>query len=314
MADDLTPADVRSPEHRAGDARVGHLLGRDVGPERPSLVVLVGFPSDEGVRRNGGRPGAAEGPDAARRQLYRLTPHPDHHDGMCDLLRRTEDLGNVRVTGDVAEDQERLAAVLAPHLARRAFAVVLGGGHETAYGHFLAYANAGLAPRILNWDAHPDVRELRDGRPHSGSPFRQALSHPSRACRGYRVAGLLPHATARSHLGFVERRGGSWCWGDALDAGAVEGEYGALDPPAMVSFDLDAVDAAFAPGVSAPAAGGMAVPLWLRAAEGAGRAKAVRSVGVVELNPSQDRDGRTARLAGVTVWRTLVGLTTREEG
>jgi formiminoglutamase len=314
VSDAFTPVDVPVPERRPGDPRLGHLLGEGVGPERPSLVVLAGFPSDEGVRRNGGRPGAAGGPAAIRRHLYGLTLHAGRHDAMCEILRRTEDLGDVRVTGQVAEDQERLATALAPHLARRAFVILLGGGHETAYGHFLAYAEAGLAPRILNWDAHPDVRELRDGRPHSGSPFRQALDHPSGACRGYRVVGLLPHATARDHLDFVERHGGSWRWGQDLDAGAVEGEYGALDPPAMVSFDLDAVDAAFAPGVSAPAAGGLDPSLWLRAAGGAGRARAVRSAGVVELSPPHDRDGRTARLAAATVWRVLVGLVAREEG
>src|SRR5439155_21579169 len=40
----------------------------------PGRAVLIGFPQDEGVRRNGGRTGAAEAPDEIRRWLYRLTP------------------------------------------------------------------------------------------------------------------------------------------------------------------------------------------------------------------------------------------------
>ncbi|HEV2873534.1 MAG TPA: class I SAM-dependent methyltransferase, partial [Thermoleophilaceae bacterium] len=43
---------------------------------------------------------------------------------------------------------------------------------------------------ILNWDAHADVRELKQGQAHSGSPFRQAIEDASRVCRRYSVAGL----------------------------------------------------------------------------------------------------------------------------
>lgn len=311
MREPLDVPDVEPPDRRPGDPRVGHLLGEAVGGDAVPRAVIVGFPSDEGVRRNGGRPGAADGPAVLREALYGMTPHPGRHGRMAGLLERTLDLGDVRVSGDVEEDQERLARALGPFLADGAFGLVLGGGHETAYGHFLAQVNAGFAPRILNWDAHPDVREPGERGAHSGSPFRQALLHPSGACRGYRAAGLLPHATARSHLEFLEEQGGGWRWRRELDRRAVEEEYAALDAPALVSFDLDALDAAFAPGVSAPAAGGMTPGLWLEAARQAGRARAVRSADVVELSPRFDRDGRTARLAAATAWNVLAGLADR---
>lgn len=312
MSAALSPAEVEAPRRRDGDPRVGHLLGKGLDAGSPPRAVLVGFPSDEGVRRNGGRPGAARGPEAIRERLYRLTPHPGRHEAMCALLRRTRDLGDVTVTGEVEDDQERLAVALGPHLAAGAFAVVLGGGHETAFGHFLGQVEAGFAPRILSWDAHPDVRPLREGRAHSGSPFRQALLHPSGGCRGYRVAGLQPHATAREHLAFVEEHGGGWRWGTEVDSAAVAEEYGRLDAPSLVSLDLDAVDGAHAPGVSAPAAHGLSPAVWLEAAGAAGRTPAVRSVDVVELNPRHDVDGRTARLAALTVWRVLAGLADRD--
>lgn len=312
MSGHLRPPGVEPPPRRDGDPRVGHLLGAGLGVDATARAVLVGFPSDEGVRRNGGRAGASEGPSALRERLYALTPDPARHEAMSALLRRTRDLGDVAVTGELEEDQERLGVALGPHLAEGAFAVVLGGGHETAYGHFLAQVDAGFAPRILNWDAHPDVRELREGRAHSGSPFRQALLHASGACRGYRVAGLQPSSTARDHLAFVEEHGGGWRWRRDVDDAAVGEEVRELDPPAMVSFDLDAVDGAHAPGVSAPATDGLPPRLWLRAAEEAGRAGAVRSVDVVELNPRHDADGRTARLAALTVWRVLAGLAGRD--
>lgn len=80
---------------------------------------------------------------------------------------------------------------------------------------------------------------------------------------------------------------------------------------AMVSMDLDAVDRAHAPGVSAPATGGLDMETWLTAAELAGVTAGVTSADVVELAPRLDRDGATASLAALTVWRLLRGLASR---
>lgn len=316
--DASTPGAGGGPDPEAGarpdDPRLGELLGVDLGQDEPARAVVVGFPSDEGVARNGGRRGASAGPAAVREALAGLTPAAEVHATMTRLLGRTRDLGDVQVTGRVAADQERLARTLAPHLEAGAEAVVLGGGHETAYGHFLAHVRAGLRPRVLNVDAHPDVRPLRDGQGHSGSPFRQMLEHPSGACRGYRVTGLQPASTARDHLRWLEARGGGWRWRSETDRAELMEEVERLDEPALVSLDLDAVDAAFAPGVSAPCTDGLAPGPWLAAAERAGAAPAVRSLGVVELNPRFDVDGRTARLAARTVWRFLRGLAGRSGG
>lgn len=295
------------------DPRVGDLLGEGLGDGASPRAVLVGFPSDAGVVRNGGRAGASEGPAAVREALRAMTPDAGRHDAMRGLLARTLDLGDVEVEGDPEADQERLADALAPHLAAGRPAVVIGGGHETAYGHFLGHVRAGLRPAVLNVDAHPDVRPLRDGRGHSGSPFRQMLEHPSGACRGCRAVGLQRASVARSHLRWLEAAGGSWRWRETVDAAVLEEEVAALEAPALVSLDLDAVDAAHAPGVSAPCTDGLGPGAWLAAAERAGAEPAVRSLDLVELNPRFDVDGRTARLAARTVWRFLRGLAVRED-
>jgi formiminoglutamase len=305
---ELEPPSVASPDPRGDDPRVGHLLGRRADGAR---AVLIGFPSDEGVRLNGGRPGAAGGPDAIRRQLYKLTPDARRPDAFVDLLSRTVDLGNLVLHGPLEDDQQRLGGILAPHLKRGAVPIVLGGGHETAFGHFLGYVKAEMPATVLNWDAHADVRPLRDGRAHSGSPFRQALEHPSGTCRGYTVAGLQPQSTARTHLDFLAARGGSFFWKEAIDEPRVEAIYDDLDGPCLTTFDLDAVDQARAPGVSAPNADGLSRTLWLRAAERAGCCPAVSSMDLVELSPAVDLDARTARLAALTVWCFLTGLAGR---
>lgn len=312
MPADLLPVDPREPaiappDTAPDDPRVGQLIGRHPEP----LVALIGFPSDEGVRRNLGRPGSAEGPREIRRWLYRMTPDAERAELSRALLERTADLGDVAVTGDLEADQERLARVVAAQLSSGRLPIVLGGGHEVTYGHFLGRVGAGRPLELLNWDAHPDVRPVAGGRGSSGTSFRQALEHPSGLCRRYRVFGLQRHSVAAAHLDWLRGRGGEARFHDQVAALGVSEVYLGCTSDCLVSFDLDAVEAASAPGVSAPSSGGLAVATWLAAAEEAGACRQVGSIDVAELNPRLDIDGRTARLAALTVWRFLRGLTRR---
>jgi formiminoglutamase len=305
----LIPAEILQPATAPDDPRVGRLLGRQIGPgDRPD-VVIIGFPSDEGVRRNGGRAGAARGPAAIRSALYRLAPDA-RSPRFDELLSRTRDVGDVEVSGDVETDQQCLGEALTSYIELGCFCVVLGGGHETSYGHFLGYVGARRKVEILNWDAHADVRDLVEGRAHSGSPFRQAMEDRSGTCRRYSVAGLQPQSVAREHVAYVERQGRA-VWRDDVTPERIAQLYRAMGGPALASFDLDAVNEAEAPGVSAPNAGGLSSDLWIEAAYQAGRSPAVSSADIVELNPAVDRDGQTARLAAVTVWWLLRGRSER---
>lgn len=237
-----------------------------------------------------------------------MTPDASDAERFAALIERTRDLGDIAVSGDVERDQAALGAAVAPHIDQGRFVVVLGGGHETAFGHFLGYRRP---VDLLNWDAHTDVREPKHGLAHSGSPFRQAVEDPSKLCRSYRVAGLQPQSVARDHVAFVRAHGDAIFRDRLSTAAAIDSVYDPLGDSALVSFDLDAVDQSHAPGVSAPATNGLPVDLWLRAAFMAGADQRVRSADVVELSPPHDRDGQTARLAALTVWQLLRGLATR---
>jgi len=267
---------------------------------------LLGFPSDAGVLRNGGRPGAAAGPAAIREALFRMTPDAREHDCFVSILDKAADLGDVAVTGEVEADQACLGEHVGELLQKGVLPIILGGGHETAFGHFLGHVGAGRPVHALNWDAHADVRPLKNEQAHSGSPFRQMLDHGSGLCRGYTVAGLLPWRVAAEHAAVPTEV----VWAEDLDAARVDALVGALDGPTLATFDLDAVDAA--PGVSAPGVGGLPVSVWLHAAEACGRSPHVRSVDLVELNPTYDIDGRSAVLAALTVWHVLRGVAHRE--
>ncbi len=309
---DLKRSSVSAPNTNDNDPRLGHWLQRDIGEVKSVKAVLLGFPSDRGVRRNGGRPGASDAPDAIRDQLYKMTPSAEYYDPHVDFLDYCGDLGDLRVKAEVEEDQQLLGDVVAGYLEQDVVPIILGGGHETAFGHFLGYAEADYNTSIFNLDAHTDVRPLKDGKSHSGSPFRQALEHESNCAETYLVAGLQPHSVAHSHLTYISKHDGHFQFRDETNITSISGLFHQHESDhLMVSFDMDAVDQSQAPGVSAPCANGLPADLWLTAAYLAGRNDQVSSFDLSEVNPFHDRDDQTTKLAALTIWHFLLGLSQR---
>jgi formiminoglutamase len=284
--------------------------------------VLVGFPQDEGVRRNHGRPGADEAPREIRHWLYRLTPWDGTQDADLASLRPL-DLGDLRRGGvagnDLEATQAALGEVVGALLLAGVVPIILGGGHETAFGHYLGYVRAQLPVGIINLDAHLDVRPWQLGQGHSGSPFRQALEHPDQPLRGdrYVCLGTQPFSASREHAAYLRRKGGVIRWapevrGRLREAFTQECErLAALGCSVHVTLDGDVVRAADVPGVSAPNPLGLSGEEVAACARAAGESTAVSSFDLVEINPRLDRDGQSTRWAASAVWHFLTGLTRR---
>ena len=225
------------------------------------------------------------------------------------------DAGDVVCEGDDLEGaQAELGSLVARLLGDGQRVVVLGGGHEAALGSFLGLAerSAGASPprlAVLNVDAHLDLREAP--RPTSGTPFRDVARECERRGWPFRYlclgvdedanTGAVLDGAARLGAAFVPdrtllERGAGWAR-DAV-AAFLEG----VDR-VHLSIDLDALAAAVAPGVSAPAARGLPLHLVEAVAEAALATGRVAVADVAELCPRLDPDDRTARAAARLVAR-----------
>ncbi len=271
-------------------------------------VALLGFASDAGVARNHGRIGARQGPAKLRRMLAGLpapsVPVFDAGDVVCedDALETAQ-----------AEQAERLAAALGQGL----LPITLGGGHEVALGSFrglarhLAQRQPGQAPRvgIVNLDAHLDLRMAPRG--SSGTPFRQIAEDCGENGWDFHYCCLGVSRFANTRALFDRARQlGVW-WREDTDMGPGR-EAGTLrylrDFLAQVdhvyfTICLDVLPAAVAPGVSAPAAYGVALPLIENLLDAIAQSGKLRLADIAELNPSYDIDDRTARTAARLVAR-----------
>lgn len=269
----------------------------------PAACVFVGFASEAGVRRNKGRPGAAQGPDALRRALSPMA---------LRTPLRAGDAGTVTVTGDELEDgQRRLGERVSALLDDGAFPVVLGGGHEVAYGTYLGVAGAarrtpGTTVGILNLDAHFDLRP--DPVPSSGTPFRQILE--SDADVRYAVLGISQPSNTTVLFDTAERFGVRYLLDDDCDPDRVRmfvADFLAGVDLLYLTIDLDVLPAAVAPGVSAPAAYGVALPTIQAVCDQVTASGKLAVVDVAELNPDLDIDQRTARTAARLIHRIVTG-------
>lgn len=288
---------------RPDDPRLGDAVRRGEPPGEEIDVALVGCPSDEGVRRNRGRPGAAEGPAAIRRSLYRFPVPPSLAE------RRIWDAGDVVPGGTLEETHARMEEAVAWLLARARLVVVLGGGNDLSEPDVRALARTAKQLVAVNVDRHLDVRP--DEPANSGTPYRRLVEggvlDPSRL---FEVA-IQPRWNAASHLAWVREQGVRIVTLDEVrtrgpDGVAREVLSAAPDAGALfLGIDLDAVRAADAPGVSRPG------PLGLSAGELVDLAAAfagdprLRLLEITELNPRVDVDDRTACLAAETVVAAL---------
>ena len=264
-----------------GDAAPGRFAGT-IRTESPDgcTVALLGLPDDTGVRMNNGRTGAAGGPKAFRTALARYGATPS----AAGQLPLVFDAGDIMPTGSLEKTHARVTEATSSLLDRGLFPIAIGGGHDLTFAFVRAVAAKHPKLAGVYFDAHLDVRET----PGSGMPFRRLIEDCG--VSALHLHGFRPLMNSREHLDWFRAHGGRT---------HLDGTKPAM-PKAkdlFVSFDLDVLDAAHAPGVSALNPAGWTVreaEAWVRAC---GADSRVRCFDIMELNPAHDPDGRTARVA-----------------
>ncbi|WP_231587079.1 formimidoylglutamase [Paenibacillus sp. E194] len=142
------------------------------------------FECEEGVRRNQGRLGAANAPNAIRQALASLPWRTAEG-------HRLVDAGNVTCSNDKLEEaQAALGHTVSDLLSKSSTPIIFGGGHETLYGHYLGvrqHIGLDASLGIINIDAHFDLHPY-DTQPSSGTMFRQILEQDRNS--SYFVLGI----------------------------------------------------------------------------------------------------------------------------
>ena len=274
-------------------------------------IALIGFACDEGVCRNGGRTGAKSGPTAFRKASANLPVHFGEEVLFADL-------GDIICeTDEMEEAQQSLALLVEMALSKDYLPLVIGGGHELAYGHYSGIKNHLLDTAvigIINFDAHFDLREPVAAQTNSGTGFWQIASECKTEGKLFRYLPIgIQQNSNTKHL---------FNTASALQVKYIPAEQFSLfrekeiisqikafiagSTHIYLTICMDVFSSAVAPGVSAPAYSGIFPDAFffncLNTIITSGK---IISMDIAEYNPVYDTDQRTAKLAAALAFAMI---------
>lgn len=268
-------------------------------------LVVMGVPFDTATS---GRPGTRLGPRAIRAASANLGwSHAWPHAGDPLAALAVGDWGDIDLDyGDPAGVPGQIEAAIADVIGRGPRVLVLGGDHFVSYPSLRAHAGrygAGLS--LIHFDAHCDTSVDAGGRIDHGTMFHHAAAEgivdPRRSIQiGIRTT-YDPTEFVQWDANRVHEAG--------IDATVARIREVVGDNRCYVTFDIDCLDPAFAPGTGTPVCGGLST--W-QAKEILRRLNGIRVVGVdlVEVSPPFDHAEITA-LAGATLALEMIALAAR---
>ena len=295
---------------------------------RGQRIGLVGFACDQGVRRNQGRVGARAAPPLIRSAFAALPI-------IAELQQRFDsemptllgDAGDIHChdsdsfAAQVLEQaQQTYADVVSDIIKRGGLPIGLGGGHAIAFGSFLglwqalqqidATTHKTSTPSkstpsigIINFDAHLDIRQSDVAT--SGTPFRQIAEHLTdhEQAFHYCCIGVSRFSNTAALFDRAEQLGvhiisDEDCtnkkWKKIADQ--IETFIDQVDV-IYLTIDMDCLPSSVVPGVSAPAAYGIALSFVERAVKIIMASGKVKMADIAEINPTYDTDQRSCKVA-----------------
>jgi guanidinopropionase len=278
-------------------------------PQRPDFggldAALIGIPLDLGVTS---RSGARHGPRAVRK-VERIGPFHHVHRIVPFAELKAADVGDVpfRSRFSLADSHADIEAYFDKVAAAGVAPLSVGGDHSISYPILKALGRK-RPLGMIHIDAHCDTAGSFEGEKfHHGGPFRQAV-----------LAGALdPERTIQIGI----RGGAEYLWEFSYESGMTvihAEEFFALGPertvgkirhvvgegPTYVSFDVDSLDPAFAPGTGTPEAGGLSTREVLALLHGCAGLDIIGG-DVVEVAPQYDPTTNTAQAAAQMLFDIL---------
>ena len=252
---------------------------------QPGTVAILGVPLDENSS-------FMRGPALAPLRIREVL-----HSGSMNLCAESGvDLGTEpRLTdlGDLTLDEstrafKQIESAISSLVERHTRVLSLGGDHSVTYPIVRAYASSYPRLSILHFDAHPDLYQDYEGNRYSNAcPFARIMEE-NLAARLVQVGirTMNPHQQVQAERFGVE----------VIDMQSWQsGIRPALEGPIYLSLDMDALDPAFAPGVSHHEPGGLSTREVIQLVQGL--PAPIVGADIVEFNPKRDPVGITAMAA-----------------
>jgi agmatinase len=273
-------------------------------------VALLGIPYDGGVSY---RPGARFGPRAVREQSSLIRSwHPVLKVHPFERLR-VADCGDIDVAPtSIEQTYQAITARIDAVTAAGATPVCVGGDHSITLGVLRSLAKRFGPLGLVHFDAHPDTWDQYFGsRYFHGTPFRRAVEERLIDPRRMIQVGIRGPLYGPEDFAFHDEHGIEVIRIEAIKeqgTAFVTERFARLrGAPVYCSFDIDAVDPAFAPGTGTPEVGGLTSYEALALVRGLVGLEII-GADVVEVSPPYDGPGQVTALLAANLLFELVSL------
>lgn len=258
-------------------------------------IAFLGFSCDEGVRRANAQVGQRHAPDKIRQALFPLAYH--------GLDLPLYDFGNLDCdNGDLEAAQLKLGQAVAHLREKGFFVIVLGGGNETAWGHYQGLQDVERL-HLINWGAHFD---LFQGEASSKTAFRQIYEHCQANQAQFRYLCLGVQHIRNTKKAFEVANALATNYVEAEHEEKIERVLKLLNTNKAshayyVSLCLDVFSKAVAPGVNESSVLGLPAEIVFQGLRELAASGKVKAFDVLEYNPSIDVAEQTAQLGAVCI-------------
>ncbi|MEM0947948.1 MAG: agmatinase [Pseudomonadota bacterium] len=272
---------------------------------------FVGIPMDIGTSN---RPGTRLGPRQIRDESRMLRPYNMATRAAPFESLQVADIGDVPInTFDLKKTVDIITAQYQNILGHKAIPLTLGGDHTLTWPILRAVRETHGPVALIHIDAHADINDEMFGEKVAhGCPFRRAWEDGCLLNDKVFQIGLRGTGYAADDFDWGRKQG--WtvvpaeeCWHRSLTPLMKEITAKIGDTPVYLTFDIDSLDPAFAPGTGTVEPGGLSTWQALEIVRGCAGLNLV-GCDLVEVSPPYDPSGNTALIAANLLYEMLCVL------
>jgi|TARA_B110001454_G_scaffold212650_1_gene229693 guanidinobutyrase len=274
-------------------------------------VGIFGVPFDLGTSN---RPGARFGPRGIREESVMIRPYNMATRAAPFDSLRIDDLGDVATNAFDKDDSiARIEAFADNLLAHGLTTVAIGGDHTIVLPMLRAMKKIHGPVGLVHVDAHTDINDEMFGEKIAhGTPFRRAVEEGLLDCDRVVQIGVRGTGYTADDFDWSRQQGfrvvqAEECWHTSLEPLMAEVREKLGGGPVYLSFDIDGLDPAYAPGTGTLEIGGLTTPQGIEIIRGCYGLDIV-GCDLVEVAPIYDVSGMTSRIAADLIYEMLCVL------
>jgi formiminoglutamase len=268
-------------------------------------ISFLGFECDLGVKKNKGRIGCKKAGDILKKNMGNFSYH----------LKNTilNDAGKVIALDDLEKAQKNLSRHIKDLLGNKNFPIILGGGHETAYGSFMGihdFLEKKEDIAIINFDAHFDLRENKEAT--SGTPFAQiaTLCKQDKTNFSYMCLGVAEASNTKALFKKAKKLNVKYIEDNEMNLLYIKKIKTKLDKflknhkNIYITIDTDVFSSYILKAVSAPASKGISLEITYEILKYLFKnyKQQIKLLDITEFNPDFDEDDTGAKIVSRLIY------------